>query len=238
MRHIDSGMLLWIRHHWPALLTLLVLILLPLILLGSIAEDIHEKRVFVWEAPLMVGLRQHAPGWFHSTAAMFSTVGSAKVMLPFAAVLMVILWRKSHTMARYFLLSVGGTVLLNVALKLIFNRARPQVIPWLWQEGDASFPSGHSSMAMALVVTMTALLWRTPWRWPVAVLGTVYTLVMGISRVYLGVHYPTDVVGGWLLGLAWTGGIAVVMWSRLRPAQSHAARPGSVPGQDGLTAGP
>jgi len=212
-------MLLWLRLHWRPLLALAFLIFLPLVLLGKIADDVHEKHVFAWEAPLMVALRYHAPQWFRNVADVFSTIGSARGMLPFCALLAVWLWFRSHSVARYFLLSVGGAVLLNVAVKLIFARARPQVIPWLWQEGDSSFPSGHSSMAAALAVTLTALLWRTPWRWPVAILGGLYAVLMGVSRVYLGVHYPTDVLAGWALGLAWAGGMALLLWPRLREAQ-------------------
>ncbi|MGY2893241.1 phosphatase PAP2 family protein [Deinococcus sp. UYEF24] len=212
-------MLPWLRLHWRPLLALAFLILLPLFLLGKIAEDVHEKEVFGWEAPLMVAFRYHAPQWFRGVADVFSTVGSARVMLPFCALLAVWLWFRSHSVARYFLISVMGAALLNVALKLVFARARPQVIPWLWEEGDASFPSGHASMAAALAVTLTALLWRTPYRWMSAVLGVVYVALMGVSRVYLGVHYPTDVLAGWALGLAWAGGVALVLWQRLREAQ-------------------
>ena len=213
-------MLSWMRQHWRPLLALALLIVLPLSLLGKIAEDVHEKEAFVWESPLMVSLRRGAPSWFAPVARAFSTIGSAHVMLPFCALLAAWLWFRSHSVARYFVLSVGGAVLLNLLLKLFFGRARPQVIPWLWQEGDTSFPSGHSSMAAALAVTVTALLWRTPYRWPSAVLGVVYTALMGLSRVYLGVHYPTDVLGGWALGLAWAGGVAMLLWQRLREAQA------------------
>ena len=75
-------------------------------------------------------------------------------------------------------------------------------------------------MAAALAVTVVALLWRTPYRWPVLVLGVIYTLIMGLSRVYLGVHYPTDVLAGWALGVAWAAGVAVLLWERLREAQN------------------
>lgn len=212
-------MVLWLRLHWRHLLALAFLILLPLVLLGKIAEDIHEKEVFGWEAPLMVAFRYHAPHGFRTVAAVFSTIGSARVMLPFCALVAVWLWFRSHSVARYFLLSVSGAVLLNVALKLIFARARPQVVPWLWQEGDSSFPSGHSSMAAALAVTVTVLVWRTRWRWPVGLLSGLYAALMGVSRVYLGVHYPTDVLAGWALGLAWAGGVALLLWPRLRETQ-------------------
>ena len=213
-------MLSWIRLHWRPLLLLALLVGLPLLLLGKIADDVRDNQPFAWESPLMVSLRAQAPAGFRSVARAFSTIGSATVMLPFCALLALWLWVRSHAVARYFLLSVGGAVILNLLLKLFFNRTRPQVIPWLWQEGDSSFPSGHSSMAAALAVTVVALLWRTPYRWPVLVLGVVYTLIMGLSRVYLGVHYPTDVLAGWALGVAWAAGVAVLLWERLREAQN------------------
>ncbi|WP_407541078.1 phosphatase PAP2 family protein [Deinococcus radiomollis] len=212
-------MLSWIRLHWRPLLLLAVLVGLPLLLLGMIADNVRDNQPFAWESPLMVSLRANAPSWFRSVARAFSTIGSAKVMLPFCALLTLWLWFRSHAVARYFLLSVSGAVILNTLLKLFFGRARPQVIPWLWQEGDSSFPSGHSSMAAALAVTVVALLWRTPWRWPVLVLGVIYTVIMGLSRVYLGVHYPTDVLAGWALGVAWAVGVAVLLWERLREAR-------------------
>ena len=209
----------WIRLHWRPLLVLALLVGLPLLLLGKIADDLRENEPFVWESPLMLSLRAQAPDWFQGAAKAFSTIGSARVMLPFCVLLGLWLWFRSHSVARYFALSISGAVLLNLALKLFFGRTRPQVVPWLWQEGDASFPSGHASMAAALAVTITALLWRTPYRWLSAVLGAVYVIVMGVSRVYLGVHYPTDVLAGWALGVAWAGGVAVLLWERLREAQ-------------------
>lgn len=215
-------MLIWMRHHWRPLLALALLIVLPLLLLGSIAEDVHDRKPFAWETPLMIGLRSDAPGWFAPLAKGFSTVGSAKVMLPLAVLLLLLLWRRSHALARYFLVSVAGAVLLDVLLKVFFNRARPHVVPWLWEEGDSSFPSGHANMAAALTVTVTALLWRTRYRWVCIVAGSIYTLMMGVSRVYLGVHYPTDVLGGWALGTAWAGGVALLLWQRLRQAQGAA----------------
>jgi membrane-associated phospholipid phosphatase len=215
-----SLMVLWLRFHWRPLLLLALLVGLPLLLLGKIADDVRENQPFAWESPLMLTLRSSAPGWFRQVAAAFSTIGSATVMIPFCALLLIYLWSRSHAVARYFLLSVGGAVLLNSLLKLFFNRARPQVIPWFWQEGDASFPSGHASMAAALAVTLTALLWRTRYRWLAGLLGVVYTLLMGVARVYLGVHYPTDVLGGWAEGLAWAGGVALLLWPRLREAQT------------------
>ncbi len=221
-------MLLWSRVHWRQLLALALLIVLPLLLLGHLAEDIHEREVFGFDAPLTLWLRSSAPAWFRQVALTFSAVGSATWMTPVSAVLLVVFWRKSRVMGRYFLISLGGAMLLNVVLKALIGRVRPQIVEWLWQEGDKSFPSGHATMAAALSLTLIALLWRTGWRWPLMIACTLYTLLMGAARVYVGVHYPTDVLGGWALGLSWSAGAAMILWSRLKAAQVHAQQPGEV----------
>ena len=221
-------MLLWTRHHWRQLLVLALLIALPLALLGNIAEDLHEREVFAWETPLIQDIRAGAPGWFRQVALALSAVGSGTGMIPVTLVLLALFWRKSSVMGRYFLFSIVGVMLLNIVIKSFIGRARPHIVDWLWQEGDKSFPSGHATMAAALAVTLVALLWRTAWRWPLIVLGTLYAVLMGVSRVYVGVHYPTDVLGGWALGVSWAAGMALVLWPRLRQAQGHATAPGTV----------
>jgi len=223
-----TSMLLWTRQHWRPLLTLAVLIALPLFLLGNLADDIREREVFSFDAPVTLWLRANAPAWFRQVALALSAFGSATWMTPVSAALLVVFWRKSAAMGRYFLFSLGGVMLLNILLKALIGRVRPQIVDWLWQEGDKSFPSGHATMAAALTVTLVALLWRTGWRWPLIVVGTLYTLLMGAARVYVGVHYPTDVLGGWALGTGWAAGTAMVLWPRLRQAQQHAQQPGTV----------
>lgn len=232
-------MLAWVRQHWQRLLVLALCIALPLLLFGEIADDVHEHEQFVWETPLIQAVRATAPPGFGTLALVLSWVGSATGMVPVVLVLGLLLWRKSHTMARFFLLSVGGAMLLNLVFKAFFDRARPDILNKLWTENDSSFPSGHATMAMALVAALVALYWRTPWRAPLAVGGLLYAFLMGAARVYVGVHYPTDVLAGWAAGLAWVAGVAFIYWPRLRRAQDHARTPGQFeePG-DPAPAGP
>jgi membrane-associated phospholipid phosphatase len=128
-------------------------------------------------------------------------------------------------------LAIVGSLLLNVSAKHSFARVRPD----LWQsvapaETTYSFPSGHAMGSMTLAMVLVLLCWsvRTPWgwkwRWPVTVLATTFVLLVGLSRVYLGLHYPSDILAGWAAALAWVVGVyGLVFYGTLRPWQAKQA---------------
>jgi undecaprenyl-diphosphatase len=102
--------------------------------------------------------------------------------------------------ALFFAVAMGGTGALNQGAKLFFRRTRPDL--WLSPapEHTYSFPSGHAMGSMALVAALAVLAWPTRWRWWAIVLGSTFTLLVGFSRLYLGVHYPSDIAAGAALG--------------------------------------
>jgi undecaprenyl-diphosphatase len=103
--------------------------------------------------------------------------------------------------------SVGGGALLSILLKLMIDRARPDLVPHLADAYTASFPSGHAMLSAVVYLTLGALLSRVEGAARVKIyvltVAVFLTFVIGISRVYLGVHWPTDVLAGWCAGAAW-----------------------------------
>lgn len=124
---------------------------------------------------------------------------------------------------RIFAVSLSGW-LLSQAAKLAFLRPRPDLVPHSAEVYASSFPSGHAMTSAVVYLTLGAALARTTedMRVKVYVLGLALalTLTIGVSRVYLGVHWPTDVLGGWALGGAWVG----VAWAALRALDHRSAR--------------
>ena len=153
------------------------------------------------------------PLWLHIAALDITALGSATVLglVVFAVSGYLLLHGLYRTGAFVFVASSGGWI-LNWALKVAFDRPRPELVPHLRDVMSSSFPSGHALTSAAVYLTLGTLLMRLAqgrlakiYCIAVAMLAT---LLVGASRVYLGVHYPTDVLAGWLIGLSW----ALVCW--------------------------
>jgi undecaprenyl-diphosphatase len=136
-------------------------------------------------------------------------IGSWKFVAPTVVVLiLVLLLRRAQREAALLALAVGGSAALNVGLKFFFHRMRPSV-PWaLTHEQSFSFPSGHAVAASCFYATITYLLARRRQvraRTALVLIAISIVLGIGLSRVYLGVHYPSDIAAGYLVGILWVG---------------------------------
>lgn len=153
------------------------------------------------------------PRWLHSAALDITALGGAPVLgLTVAAVVGFLLLQGMQRTSLFVLAASVGGWALNAVLKNLFARPRPEVVPHLREVMSLSFPSGHAMASAAVYLTLGAMLMRISTRratkfYFMAVAGLA-TLLIGVSRVYLGVHYPTDVLAGWLMGLCW----AILCW--------------------------
>ena len=116
-----------------------------------------------------------------------------------AALLGGLWWSGRMVQALYLGVSIAVALVLNPLLKLAFERPRPTADA-LVTVSSAAFPSGHTTTATTIAAALAVIAWPTRWRWPVVAVAAVFSLAMGVSRVYLGVHWPSDVLGGWALG--------------------------------------
>jgi membrane-associated phospholipid phosphatase len=131
----------------------------------------------------------------------------------------IVLWvslglftRQHRVLAGYLLASAVGGVLISTLVKTVLDRPRPLSVGTLLSESTSSYPSGHATSGITVFVALgvVALAALSPrWRWWVAAPLFVLGPVIGLSRVVIGVHWPTDVLGGWALGIAWTSTAAI-----------------------------
>ena len=164
------------------------------------------------------------PDWLQHAVVDLTSLGSHTVLALLvlsAAGLLIFLRRRTD--ALWLVAMAAGAMLLNHGLKVIFARARPDVVGHVVDVATYSFPSGHALLSAAVYLTLALLIGREVarpaarrWLFGLAVL---LTLLIGSSRVYLGVHWPSDVLGGWLIGSLWAWAWAWAWargWSRLR----------------------
>lgn len=157
------------------------------------------------------------PWWGEELARDLSALGSAIVVIMLSLfVIGFLLLRQYWGRAGLVVMTVLGGYLLSNALKSTYSRARPEVVPHLTEVSSTSFPSGHSMVSSLVYLTMGALLAQTTprRREKIYFLATtvVLTGLIGVSRVALGVHYPTDVLAGWSAGTAWALACLLIAW--------------------------
>jgi len=162
------------------------------------------------------------PAWVEEMMRDFTALGSTGVLTVtvLAVAGFLAMTRKRHT-ALLVLASVTGGVLISQTMKWAYARPRPDLVPHGAEVFTASFPSGHSMMSAVVYLTLGALLARTqPDRAVksyILVVAVMLTVLVGVSRVYLGVHWPTDVLAGWTLGGLWALlCVLVMLWLQSR----------------------
>ena len=200
------------------LLVAFAIILLPLLLFGALAEDVWTRETFRWDSPLLERLHAHATPDFDALMLLASRLGGITVMLPFIIGIALLLWWKKRLEQSWFLaFGVGGACAFNIIAKLIFARTRPDLWFSIAPENDYSFPSGHAMLSMAVIASLLFLVWR----WKIAralqvlatLFGAAFVVWVGLSRLYLGVHFPSDVLAGWCGSLAWVSAVHL-LWAR------------------------
>src|SRR4029079_18912459 len=172
-------------------------------------------------------LGAHHTPWLTTVMTEVTPLGTGIVVLTIVGVTTAFLWHTEHKIsARLLLAATAGNIILNNVLKLYFDRARPNVFEWETHAASSSFPSGHAMSATVVYGTVAYLLSRLQKHaWSRAItLVTAVVLVVLIctTRLYLGVHCPSDVLGGIIIGLAWSGFCMATLEASLALARRRA----------------
>ncbi|MDB5161813.1 MAG: acid phosphatase [Candidatus Saccharibacteria bacterium] len=176
----------------------------PVIIFAKLAGEIVEKEPIGWDVSVLHWIHGFSTPLLDSIFFFFTTIGGIQVILPVTiATLAYLLYKKQRLNSLIILFGVGGAAVANGILKLIFHRDRPAFWHSLVTGTGYSFPSGHAMASSALVLCLVVILWDTRWRTLTIITGVILVFMVGLSRLYFGVHYPTDVVAGWSVSLIW-----------------------------------
>lgn len=199
--------------------TLLLGCVLPWLIFGLLAIKIETSGHFVGDRRVLTFLNQHASSGLDQLAIGFANVGDTVPMMG-AGLLVVLglLRRRQRREALVFALAVGGSMLLTQVFKPLFARPRPDLWVSIKPAFTYSFPSGHAMDTAAVATALGFLLWQSRAQRPAWVLGALFVLGVGWSRMYLGVHFPSDVLGGWLSAGGWVVAVHLLFWPASRPA--------------------
>lgn len=181
----------------------------------ELSEDIVEGEQFAFDSAILLAMRNPAdvsdplgPYWVEEAMRDFTGLGGSALLTLITFGVVFFLWLQSKSkMALYLFVSVAGGAVISTVLKELFQRPRPDLVPHGSYTVTASFPSGHSMLSAVVFLTLGALIARMMdrQRMRIYVIGwaAFITFLVGVSRIYLGVHWPTDVLAGWAAGAAW-----------------------------------
>ncbi|MCA9948065.1 MAG: phosphatase PAP2 family protein [Anaerolineales bacterium] len=172
-----------------------------------LAEDIWLNEGFAWDTTLMLGIHSLSQPWLNKVFWLITQTAGPLIVVLVAITAVWFWWHDEKTTALLFIVSFVGTFLLNSLLKFIFARPRPDLFPPLVVEHSYSFPSGHTMSAIAYFGLLALVLWQKGHRgW--AILAGAWGPLVALSRVYLGAHYPSDVLASLAIGTIWL----VIVW--------------------------
>jgi len=214
---------------WPALALLAVSLAG---LGGYLADELIEGERFSIDSAILLGLRTPGdlsrpvgPGWLQQSAVDISALGGFTLMWLFGLTGVVwLLAVRKRAEAAWIAASMIGSAVIDAWLKNWVGRPRPALVPHLVQVETLSFPSGHAMVSAAVYLTLALMLAegieRRAGRAALIAFAVTLVLLIGCSRVYLGVHWPSDVLAGWSFGAAWALAVfAGNRWLRARMAR-------------------
>lgn len=211
-----------IAARWRTLLLLLLGVGLPLLVFEQLAIVVYQEGGFTWDTAILQALHQTESPLLDRVTITLTPFGVYQGVVPATiAISLGLLYQCKWRSLSYFLLTLTGSMFFNRAAKAVFHRARPDLWQSVSPEFDFAFPSGHAMASMSFAIALVVLTWGTRWSWVTAFLSVGFALSIAWTRLYLGVHFPSDILAGWMVSSAWAIGVSLVV----RPYLSRIPQP-------------
>ncbi|HEX9483831.1 MAG TPA: phosphatase PAP2 family protein, partial [Gemmatimonadaceae bacterium] len=196
---------------------------------AELAEHVLAGGTQAFDVAVLQWLHAHQTPQLTALMVEMTYLGTGTVVVMIVGVTALFLWHTEHKYsARLLLASTIGNIVLNGALKFVYHRSRPSLFAWQTTALSSSFPSGHAMSATVVYGTVAYLLMRLQkhhWARMLTLAGAVLlVLLICLTRLYLGVHYPSDVIGGMIVGLAWAAFCMATLEASLAYARRRAPR--------------
>lgn len=207
------------RRFWPLrqplLLIVLVLFSASCWAFVEIADEVMEGDSHEIDRRILLALRSPGslddpvgPRWLEELMRDFTALGGTGIVILVSVIAVTLLWVTLNVRyARLLMIALAGAFLVSLTMKYLFDRPRPDLVPHGSIVYTRSFPSGHSMVSACVYLTLAAILAEIVQpprlKWFFVVVALAITFLVGCSRVYLGVHWPSDVLAGWTAGGAW-----------------------------------
>lgn len=147
--------------------------------------------------------------------AHFARSGEISVIVVLSVIGVLVLKHQRRMRDALFLtLSIVGVVIINLLVRTVVQRHQSDVWGAFAPTFESGFPSSQAADSLAIVLAFAILAWKTRWRWTVLAPGILYVLAIGVFRIHLGLHYPSDIIAGWALAFAW---VTIVSFARPIP---------------------
>jgi len=205
--------------HWRSLLVLLIGVFLPLQIFGELAEDVWQHQGgFPWDVRILLFINGTSSPKLDVFATTLTQFGVFWGVFPVAtAICLILLIQRKWRPLAYLIPTLFGSIIINRTAKALLQRVRPHLWHSPAPELDYGFPSGHAMSSMTLVAALVILAWGSRWFWSVVIVGTIFVIAIAWTRLYLGVHYPSDILAGWMASIAWAVGVSLLIQPHKTP---------------------
>lgn len=174
--------------------------------LAKLSDGVLEQEAFSFDKSILLSIHKLASPWLDQLMLSITRLGNPTMAVSLTVVVFGFLWWQRHYLeAKIFALNAFGGALLSYILKLTFTKSRPQLWDQLIYENTFSFPSGHALGSMVLYGFLSYLFATLYPRYAKVFYSIAVVLItaIGFSRLYLGVHWPTDILAGYGIGFLW-----------------------------------